>query len=240
MLSLKEARDAVVRLVVDEDGAEESLLGLDVVGRDPKREGFGRASLACALSGPAACKFDHGPRGRRIRVRPAARFALKCARALAFSQFSTERSCDRPSTQGRALRFWQAPVTGIAGLIMARSSAFAQLGGKTGKLFARHAWALRAFVLDDAALGLEHVVAGNRQGAHALGELHLEHHEILMAEGRLRSGKVELPHPAEGLIADGCGLLPVGKEALAPGPEGLSVMQAQDLQVRDDEPGALD
>src|SRR5215467_7957422 len=88
----------------------------------------------------------------------------------------------------------------------------------TGRLFARHARALRAFVLDDAALDVEHVVAGNRQAAHALGELHLEHHEVLMAEGGLGSGKVELPHPAERLIADGCGLLPVGKEALAPGP----------------------
>src|SRR5262249_55966833 len=58
MLSLKEARDAVVRLVVDEDGAEQSLLGLDVVRRDPKREGLG-GGLACALSGPAACGFDH-------------------------------------------------------------------------------------------------------------------------------------------------------------------------------------
>src|SRR6516225_5962286 len=60
MLRLEEARDAVVRFVVDEDGAEQSLFGLDVVGRGPKREGVGRASLACDLSGLAACGFDHG------------------------------------------------------------------------------------------------------------------------------------------------------------------------------------
>ena len=33
VVRLEEARDAVVRLVVDEDGAEQRLLGLDVVGR---------------------------------------------------------------------------------------------------------------------------------------------------------------------------------------------------------------
>ncbi len=38
MLGPEEARDAVERLVVDEDGAEQRLLGLDVVGRAAERQ----------------------------------------------------------------------------------------------------------------------------------------------------------------------------------------------------------
>ena len=41
VVRLEEARDAVVRLVVDEDGAEQRLLGLQVVGRGAERQRVG-------------------------------------------------------------------------------------------------------------------------------------------------------------------------------------------------------
>ena len=41
MLRLEEARDAVVRLVVDEDGTEQRLLGLEVVGRGAEGQRVG-------------------------------------------------------------------------------------------------------------------------------------------------------------------------------------------------------
>ena len=44
VVRLEEARDAVVRLVVDEDGAEQRLLGLEIVGCGPEGQGIGGGS----------------------------------------------------------------------------------------------------------------------------------------------------------------------------------------------------
>ena len=48
VVRLEEARDAVVRLVVDEDGAEQRLLGLDVVGGGAEGLGLGGAGASAA------------------------------------------------------------------------------------------------------------------------------------------------------------------------------------------------
>ena len=42
VLRLEESRNAVVRLVVDEDGAEERLFGLEIVGSCPEGQAVGR------------------------------------------------------------------------------------------------------------------------------------------------------------------------------------------------------
>ena len=56
VVRLEEARDAVVRLVVDEDGAEQRLLGLEVVGRGAEGQGLAARRLQPRrLGGLAAC-----------------------------------------------------------------------------------------------------------------------------------------------------------------------------------------
>ena len=58
MLRLEERRDAVVRLVVDEDGAEQRLLGLDVVGRLPEVQRLVGAGCGSeAIGGGSECGF---------------------------------------------------------------------------------------------------------------------------------------------------------------------------------------
>ena len=57
MLGREEVGDAIERLVVDEDGAEQRLLGLDVVRREPERFWFVAAAQRlnvcfCHIDGP--------------------------------------------------------------------------------------------------------------------------------------------------------------------------------------------
>ena len=49
VVRLEEARDAVVRLVVDEDGAEQRLLGLEVVGRGAEGQRLGRGAARLSV-----------------------------------------------------------------------------------------------------------------------------------------------------------------------------------------------
>src|SRR6185437_5228093 len=72
------------------------------------------------------------------------------------------------------------------------------------------------------------------------GELNLEVHVAVEAEGDLRAGQVELPHPAEALIVERADALAVGVEAGAPGTQGLGIVQAQDLDVGHPQAKALD
>ena len=55
VLGLEEIRDAIKRLVIDEDRAEQCLLGLDIVRRHAER-GFRRSLLACGR-----IEYCHGP-----------------------------------------------------------------------------------------------------------------------------------------------------------------------------------
>ena len=55
-----------------------------------------------------------------------------------------------------------------------------------------------------------------------------------------RSSRVELPHPAEALVVERAGLVPVRHESLAPVPERLGVVQAPDLNVGDQQTAPLD
>ena len=66
-MRLEEARDAIVRLVVDEDGAEQGLLGLDVVGGAAERHGISRTWKRRGLGGLAAGGFGHMRRHSRFR-----------------------------------------------------------------------------------------------------------------------------------------------------------------------------
>src|SRR6185437_12802415 len=75
-----------------------------------------------------------------------------------------------------------------------------------------------------AALPVDHVVAGDRHRLDGLGELHLEIDVALIAEGDLRAGEVEFPHPAEALVVKVTHRLAVGEEALAPGAQRMGVM----------------
>lgn len=61
-----------------------------------------------------------------------------------------------------------------------------------------------------------------------------------MAERRLETGKVEFPHPDEALIENLEHVVAPRDETLAPPLERLGIMQTQDLDVRDDEPGPFD
>ena len=67
MLRLEEARHAVVRLVVDEDGAEQRLLGLDVVGRGAEGQRVGRLGFRRGGGGLAG-GCVHARRLSRFRV----------------------------------------------------------------------------------------------------------------------------------------------------------------------------
>ena len=86
------------------------------------------------------------------------------------------------------------------------------------------------------AVSARDVVAGHRHHALPLGQLHLEHHHGLLAEGHLGRGEIELPHPHEALVVEPLDLLAMGEEALAPVLQRLGVVQAQDLDVGDQEP----
>ena len=59
VVRLEEARDAVVRLVVDEDGTEQRLLGLDVVGRGAEGQGVGGLGACGRLGGLASGDCVH-------------------------------------------------------------------------------------------------------------------------------------------------------------------------------------
>ena len=60
VVRLEEARDAVVGLVVDEDGAEQRLLGLEVVRRGAEGEGIARVGASRGRGGLAAGECVHG------------------------------------------------------------------------------------------------------------------------------------------------------------------------------------
>src|SRR5262245_60229858 len=81
----------------------------------------------------------------------------------------------------------------------------------------------------ESRLFARNVIAGHRHDALPLGQLQLEHHHGLLAEGHLRRREVELPHSDEALVIKPLGLFAVGEEALAPGLERLGVVQAQDF-----------
>src|SRR5258705_9868748 len=61
-----------------------------------------------------------------------------------------------------------------------------------------------------------HVLPGERDGAHALGQLDLEDHAPPMAEADFADAQIELPHPAEPLVVERGDLVAVSGEASAP------------------------
>ena len=62
----------------------------------------------------------------------------------------------------------------------------------------------------------------------------------LMAEGDLAAGQVELPHPAEAFVIEAGRPVPVLQKALPPAAQRFGIVQAQNLQVGDPEPGGFD
>src|SRR3712207_2106582 len=67
-----------------------------------------------------------------------------------------------------------------------------------------------------AALEIADVIARQRDGVAAAGELELEHDPVLAAEKDLRGGQVELPHPAKTLALERLGPPARRREALPP------------------------
>ena len=89
VVRLEEARHAVVRLVVDEDGAEQRLLGLDVVGRGAEGQGVGARRRCRRVGGLAAGDCVHAPALGQFPVASHSTDALPRRRVY---QFSTTRS----------------------------------------------------------------------------------------------------------------------------------------------------
>ena len=83
------------------------------------------------------------------------------------------------------------------------------------------------------------IVAGDRQRIEPPGQLDLMHDQPLMAETAFGGGKVEFPHPREALVIQRHRFLPPGQKPLAPMAQGFGVMQAQHLDIGDDQPVAL-
>src|SRR5438128_3438502 len=67
-------------------------------------------------------------------------------------------------------------------------------GGRRCRLLMTHVPQLQRL------LALGHVVARDRQRGVLLGELVLEDHQVLPAEGGFRGGEVEFPHAAAALV----------------------------------------
>src|SRR6185503_19238905 len=88
-------------------------------------------------------------------------------------------------------------------------------------------------------LPIEHVIAGERHGILAFGDLHLEHHLVPIAERHLAALQIELPHAAEPLVIDLRHARAVRLEAVVPVLQRVGVMQPQDLDVGDVQAGAL-
>ena len=84
------------------------------------------------------------------------------------------------------------------------------------------------------------VVARDRNHALPLGQLDLEYHHVLLAERHLRRREIEFPHAQKRCVVDLLHLLAMREEALAPVLQRLGVVQPQDLDVGDQQPGALD
>ena len=109
-----------MRLVVDEDCAEQCLLGLEIVGRCPERQGFGRGGIVARLAGLAACCVDHG-RGN-VRVAAGGRYSHNRHPSYAHKG---KISLDGPN---RCRRAYSPAMSGLAGTpaspaISRRSSA---------------------------------------------------------------------------------------------------------------------
>src|ERR1700730_18649782 len=82
-----------------------------------------------------------------------------------------------------------------------------------------------AFQHSQAGLLARNIIASHRNDALLFGQLHLEHHHILLAERHLRRGEIELPHPHEALVIEPLDLLAMREKTFAPGLERVGVMQ---------------
>ncbi len=87
---------------------------------------------------------------------------------------------------------------------------------------------------------LVHVIP--RQG-HAVPlprELRLKNHQTTVAERQFARGKVEFPHAAKPLIVDPAIMSVARQKALTPVTKRLSMVQAQDLQIGENQTRTLD
>ena len=66
----------------------------------------------------------------------------------------------------------------------------------------------------------------------SLGQLHVEYHQVPVAEGRAATGKVKLPHAAETLAQAFGDFLAMTAEAVEPLGQGVGIMQAQHFDIR--------
>src|SRR5262245_10970215 len=84
------------------------------------------------------------------------------------------------------------------------------------------------------------VVARQRHAVDALGQLDLEHHVTVRAEGDLAADQIKLPHAAEALVIDRADAVAMLVEAAAPLAQRFGIVQTQDLDIRDPQASALD
>ena len=252
MLRLEEVGDAVERLVIDEDGAEQRLLGLDIVRRRAERR-FRGSLLACGR-----IESGHGP-DQRNRVWPICGSAEIWRRA----NLRSLNIADHSTTAAPVLRIRAAMHASHARLSIVQRRAHGKSSLRLSPLptaprrnaAADSALDARFSAADTARLlagkaqrrglaGFERaqsrflardVIARRRHDALALGHLDLEHHHVALAERHLGGGQVELPHAHEALIVEPHDLVAMGEEALAPGLERLGIVELQDFDVGDDQ-----
>jgi len=78
---------------------------------------------------------------------------------------------------------------------------------------------------------VDYVVARQRHGIDRLGKLHLEDHQTLPAERDFGAGEIHFPHPAEALVIDLPHAIAIALKPISPCPQGLGVMEPQNLDV---------
>ena len=89
------------------------------------------------------------------------------------------------------------------------------------------------------SVGIVKVAPCLRHGNGRTGELHLEHHVALQAEGELRADEVDLEHADEPRVVHGLDGGLVAAEVGAPVAERLRVMEAENLEVGHDQTAFL-
>ena len=84
------------------------------------------------------------------------------------------------------------------------------------------------------------IVSRDRHHALFLAQLDLKYHVVLLAECHFGCSEIKLPHPHKTLIIKPCSLFAARQKAFAPCLQCLRVMQAQDLDVVDQQSRSLD
>jgi hypothetical protein len=130
---------------------------------------------------------------------------------------------------------------GLCGDDRGRQPACAICSSRRASLFGcePQLWAMAILGVAQACLMTGDVVAGHGDHSLAFDQLDLEHHHALFAEGHFRRREIELPHSAKAVVVKAFCLFAPRHESLAPSLERIGVVEAQNLDVSDQQSGAL-